>query len=353
MKKTQSPDIKLPKVTVLPSGAAHTRVMIEGERYSITADTEAQCIAKYLALKHRIEEAKKQQKVKKKTLAAAIDDYIDLRDGLISPATIRAYKSYRKNRFQSMMPTDIYKVTDTQWQTAIKREMKGLSPKYVSNVWGLVSAAILENTGRKPQVTLPGEEKNEHPYLEPEQILTFVDAMKGRTAEIPALLELSSLRCSEMLALKWTDVDLERNIIHVRGARVRDKDGQLVHKKRNKNDTSRRTIPIIPPLRDALETASRHGEYVVTMKGDGVYKQVNRVCASLGFPKIGNHGLRHSFASLAYHLQIPEKIAMEIGGWANDQTMRKIYTHLAKQDISRRSADFSNFFLPSSEVAEI
>ena len=59
---------------------------------------------------------------------------------------------------------------------------------------------------------------------------------------------------------------------------------------------------------------------------------------------INNHGLRHSFASLAYHLQIPEKIAMEIGGWADDGTMRKIYTHLSQKDIAKRAEEFSNFF---------
>ncbi len=45
-------------------------------------------------------------------------------------------------------------------------------------------------------------------------------------------------------------------------------------------------------------------------------------------------------------VQIPEKIAMEIGGWADDGTMHKIYTHLAKKDIAKRAQDFSDFFDP-------
>ena len=75
-----------------------------------------------------------------------------------------------------------------------------------------------------------------------------------------------------------------------------------------------------------------------------IYKRINEICATNGLPKVGNHGLRHSFASLAYHLQIPEKIAMEIGGWADDGTMHKIYTHLAQKDIAKRAQDFRNFF---------
>ena len=30
--------------------------------------------------------------------------------------------------------------------------------------------------------------------------------------------------------------------------------------------------------------------------------------------------------------------------WADDGTMRKIYTHLAQKDIADRAKDFSNFF---------
>jgi len=35
---------------------------------------------------------------------------------------------------------------------------------------------------------------------------------------------------------------------------------------------------------------------------------------------------------------------MQIGGWANDQTMRKIYTHLAQEQIADHSQAFVSFF---------
>ena len=56
-KRKNKPSIKLPKITILPSGMAHTRVLINGERISITKETEEACIAEYLALKHRVIEA--------------------------------------------------------------------------------------------------------------------------------------------------------------------------------------------------------------------------------------------------------------------------------------------------------
>lgn len=334
-------DLKLPTVTQLDSGKYFTRVMINGKRIPITRDTEKECIAEYLALKTN---AKKAAYHGHKTLSQVIDNYIENRDGLISPATIKGYRSYREQRFQNMMSKNIDTITDQQWQAAIKQESKTCSPKYIKNVWSLISGAIYEETGTKPRVILPNKEKNEHTFLEPEQLLEFVEVIKGNPVEIPALLEISSLRVSEMIALKWEDIDLQKETIHVRGARVRDKNGQLVHKRQNKNDTSRRFVPIIPPLKAALAAVEDKQGYVVKLSGQSVYRRVNKICRRLEFPEVGNHGLRHSFASLAYHLQIPEKIAMEIGGWANDQTMRKIYTHLSQRDIAKRSKDFTNFF---------
>lgn len=45
------------------------------------------------------------------------------------------------------------------------------------------------------------------------------------------------------------------------------------------------------------------------------------------------HGLRHSFASLAYHLRWTEKTTMRLGGWATPDVVHEIYTHLAHQDV--------------------
>ncbi len=346
-------DIKLPKITILPSGAAHTRVMIDGERVSITADSEEACIAEYLARKHKVIEEKKKKKAKKKTLEEAVTEYITARKEFRSPATIYGYERYKKNTFQGMMQANVFSTTDEQWQKAIKEEKRlGRSPKYIENAWSLMAASIEEATQRRPEVKLYPEEKNERPFLDPEQIDTFVAAIKGQPLEIPALLCLSSLRRSEVLALRWDKVDFKKKIIHVQGARVRGENG-LVNKKQNKNDTSRRTIPIIPPLLEALQNVEQRGEYVTTMTGDLTLTRVNKICRENDLPEVGLHGLRHSFASLAYHLEIPEKIAMQIGGWKDSATMHNIYTHLAQRDIAKRAQDFSDYFDAEKRKAKI
>ncbi len=338
-------DLKIPNIIQLPSGAYSTKVMVNGVRITITKDTQEECAAEATAIKYGAKEAKRKEKTKSLSLSDALDSYIDARTGSASPSTIYAYTRYKANCFQNMMKTDVFTTTDEQWQAAIRREAKGKSPKYIANVWGLISAAILESTGKKPRVNLPAKEKNERPYLEPEQVKTFVEAIKGETVEIAALLALSSLRRSEIKALTWDCVNLEKKTIAVKSAMVyAGKDSGMVHKKQNKTSASSRVIPIIPPLEEALKISKQTEGYVVPYNGSWLYQRINEICSANGLPEVGVHGLRHSFASLAYHLQIPEKIAMEIGGWSDDGTMRKIYTHLAQKDIADRAQDFRNFF---------
>lgn len=345
-RRKKEPDIKLPKIEQLSSGAFHTRVLIAGRRVSITKDSYDECVAEYLALKHGVMEARENTKKKNKTLEEAVNEYITARKEYRSPSTIYGYERYKKNTFQSMMKVNVFTATDQDWQNAIREEKrKGRSPKYIENAWSLMAASIESVTKRRPEVMLFPEEKNERPYLEPDEIDIFVAAIKGMDVEIPALLCLSSLRRSELLALKWDKVDLKKKVIYVQGARVRGENG-LADKKQNKNDKSRRVVPIIPPLSEALQKVEKKGEYVCTMTGDLTLTRINQVCRANDLPEVGLHGLRHSFASLAYHLRIPEMIAAEIGGWNDLSTMHNIYTHLAQKDIEKRSRDFSDFFDP-------
>ena len=138
---------------------------------------------------------------------------------------------------------------------------------------------------------------------------------------------------------------MKDKIISVKGAVVPNEHHQYVKKKENKNQTSRREVPImIPQLLDALKAADKRNPDVVPYHPRTIQNAVNRICKEAGLPEVGTHGLRHSFASLAYHLNMPEKIAMQIGGWSNDATMRKIYTHVSKKDVISYQNAMSAFY---------
>ena len=347
MKKAKG--FKQPVAKQLPSGSWFCRVRVNGQDVAITRDTEKEAVAEAMAVKYGIIGAKVKEDAKKKTLTAAIDEYIEVRENILSPSTIRGYRIIQNNRFQSMMNKDIFSVTQEQWQRAVNLESKRLNAKTLTNSWRFLASVICETTGDQIKIRLPQIVANERPWLTPDQVVVFVDEVKGSTVEIPALLALSSLRCSELLNLRWKDIDLEKGVLKVNGSAVCDEEGNLIRRQETKNKTSRRLVPIIPPLKEALTRVDYKGEYVVSMTANGIYKHINRICAENGLPEVGIHGLRHSFASLAFNLGMPEKVAMQIGGWANDQTMRKIYTHISEEQITAISQDFVNFFSPRTK----
>ena len=343
-RRKKEPEIKLPKIEQLPSGAFHTRVLIDGRRVSITKDTYDECVAEYLALKNKITEAKDRQRGKNITVEQAVKDYISSRDGFLSPATIRGYEKFQRNLFQSLIKRNVFSVSGAQWQAAIRQERQsGKSPKYIKNGW-MFFASCLESVGAKrPEVILYPPESKERAYLTPDEIDKFVEAVHGHRFEIPLLLCLSSLRRSEMIALTWENIDLGNNVMYVRGAIVPGPNG-MVEKPQNKTEKSRRAVPIIPPLLEALEKEEKQTGRVVKSSPQTILNDLKQICKEAQITEVDLHGLRHSFASLAYHLQIPEMIAAEIGGWNDLSTMHKIYTHLAQKDIAKRSQDFCNYF---------
>lgn len=335
--------IKVPTPRELPSGNWFIQICVNGKRISITEPTEAACIARAMAIKQELLDPVNRSR--KPSLTKAIDAYIDARSNVLSPSTIRGYRIIQRNRFQDAMgrPVDAY--DDKGWQRIINKEAKLCSSKTLKNAWGFISSVIHEETGRQISVNLPQVVSDTRSFLEPEQIPVFLEAAKGNNFEIAALLALCSLRSSEISALTWEHVDLKNGIIHVQGAVVKNADNKYVRKKENKNTTSRRDVPImIPRLLDALREADHSCAAVVPFHPSSVCRGINKICESANLPKVGTHGLRHSFASLAYHLGMPEKIAMQIGGWANDATMRKIYTHVAKNDVLKYQNAMASFY---------
>ena len=337
-------DFKRPAARQLPSGSWRCRVRVDGKDISIVKPTRKEAEAEAMAVKYGIIEAKEKPDKRSTTLEEAESAYIAARDGFVSPSTIAGYEKFKRNCFQSMMQKNIFSATDAEWQAAIKAEKRrGCSPKYIKNAWAFVSASIAEAGGKRPSVTLYQDENNERAWLSHTEIDKFVAAIKGDPAEIPALLCLSSLRRSELLALDWKNVDLKNQVIYIRGSIVRGTEG-LVEKKQNKSKKSRRSVPIIPPLLEAMEQVPNKTGKVVTVGADYVLKHVKTACQSADITVVDLHGLRHSFASLAYHLGIPEMIAAEIGGWDDLTTMHNIYTHIGQSDIAQRSKDFQDYF---------
>ena len=123
----------------------------------------------------------------------------------------------------------------------------------------------------------------------------------------------------------------------------------MVAKKTNKNSTSRRDVPMIEPLYEALSAVENKTGRVVPEHPATMLKHINSACRDAGVPEVGCHGLRHSFASLCHILNVPAAVAMEIGGWADRATMDRIYTHVSKRTKTGYENAFTDYFKTQEE----
>lgn len=334
--------MKIPTPKKLPSGRWRIQIVLDGKRHSITEDTKELCFAKALAYKTEL--IKQKKNAPPITLSKAIDNYIAAREAVLSPSTICGYRKIQRTRFEALMEQPLKAFSQTVLQRAVNAESKLCSAKTLQNSWRFIASVIYEATGERYNIRLPQIIPNERPFLAPDQIQVFLKAIHGTDIEIPALLGLWSLRRSEIIGLKWESVDIPARIIKVENTRVMNEQHRLVEKQATKNISSRRIIPMVDRLAELLSAVPRVSRYVCTMSAETIYRKVNKICAANDLPQIGLHGLRHSFASLAYSLNVPEKIAMQIGGWSNDATMRKIYTHIAQSDMSNYTDKMTEFF---------
>ena len=338
--------MKAPEAERLPSGAYRCRVMVGGKSKSFTAPTKK--AAEKAAVEYKLVALQAHEEKRCNiTLGEIIDKYIaDINGPSTSPSTLVNYESYRRNHFQVLMSLTVERLTDEVCQDAINAEAHHYAPKTVLNCWALVAAALNHKKLRTPEVRLPQIVQDEKPFLEPEEIPVFLKAAEGDDLEIPILLAMHSLRRSEIFGMRWENIDTRKRIIHVRGATVRGNNG-LENKKTNKNVTSRRDIPIfIDRLCELVKKCNKTDEFVYTGGENTLCLRINRICSKAGLPEVGTHGLRHSFCSLCVYKRIPDKIIMQIGGWSDPKTMKKIYTHITKTDYSNTVAALKSAFLP-------
>ena len=274
------------------------------------------------------------------TLAEAMEKYIQSKDGILSPSTIRGYDIIRREHLRGLMEVRLNRLTQAMVQEAINQEAKPYidkhgksrtpSPKSVRNVHGLLSAVLAEyHPDLKLTTTLPQKEHKEQTILEPEQIGALLKAVEGDFMELPVLMGVwLCMRASEISALTWENVDFERGTLTIKRALVRDKENHWVEKA-TKTTTSTRTLQVPAYILEKLAAARQTGSSprVVPLSSESMYKRLKTILRRNGLPDIRFHDLRHTAASVMLTLNIPDKYAQARGGWATNHTMKTVYQH--------------------------
>lgn len=336
------------KPTKLPSGAWRCKVSLgkdaDGKRIyaSVTRLDKNDCIAEAARIaKHHHE---LQRDPTTMTLGEAIDKYIELKDGVLSPSTIRNYKSMRENHLQMIIDTPLRKISKNVAQMAINEESKIYSPKTVLNVYRLLTAVLNQFTDTQISITLKETEEREVNTMTQDEIRTLVTALQGDKSEVPLLLALFlGLRRSEIMALEHGDYDPETKKLSISKAKVPNKDGEYVVKS-TKSKKGRRKISVPPYLATKLEACIKRGEPFFNVAPERPYKRLQQLCDKYQLPKMSMHDLRHQNASIMLALGIPDKYAMERGGWSSNGVMKNIYQHTMTEERTAADAKMEQYF---------
>ena len=301
-----------------PSGNYQIREMYNGKTYSLTVD-------------HRPTQKEAQELLQERyklntnistnmTFEMACRGYIEAKNNILSPATIRRYGQYQNNVPKKLLKAELTAIGKPMIQSEINRFASDHAPKTVSNYSGFI-LAVLNFYGKEIRgIVLPQKEKKS-PYIPTKaEVSAIFNEVKGSDFEVPIMLAALGLRRSEICALQITDLD--GNVLTINKALVEDEKGKWTVKTTKTTDSTR-TIVIPEYLADLI----RQQGYVYNGFPGSIRSHLIRVQNKLGIERFSLHKLRHFFASYMHDQGYSDKQIQSAGGWKTDTIMKTIYTH--------------------------
>lgn len=198
------------------------------------------------------------------------------------------------------------------------------------------------------------------------ELETLFQAVKGDPCEFPVLMAaFYGLRRSEIMGLRWRAIDFENNLITIDHTVVQcmcDGTTITVEKDRTKNQSSCRSMPLVPQYRDLLLRMKVRQECCRKLCGNCYTESEYIFVNDMGEPYQPNyvtqhfklvlrknhlrsirfHDLRHTCASLLLKNGVPMKDIQEWLGHSSYNTTANIYAHLDTSSKNTSASKMSN-----------
>ena len=337
-----------PKPTLLPSGMWRCQILVDGRRHSVTAETPESANAKALALKAGFIEVYRNPE--RLTVERAVERYIESKNVVLSPSTIKGYKKIQANHMDAIKATPLATLTQEKVQRWVNALAKDHSAKTVKNAHGLLSAVVREyHPSLNLHTTLPQRDAKQIEIPTEDEIKLIIQAAKGTEMELPILLAIwLGLRASEIRGLRWND--FQGNRLHICRAIVDGADGPAL--KKTKTVAGDRWIKVPQYIATLIESMPQNGEYIVKISGAAMYMRFSRLCERIGVPHYRFHDLRHTAASVSVLLGVPTKYSQQRMGHATDNMLKTVYEHTMR-DKEDEYADLINEYYESMIAHDI
>ena len=191
-------------------------------------------------------------------------------------------------------------------------------------------------------------EKEVFSFKEAQEFLSMLDGLSDDIINQRVcikLMLLTGIRNAELHGLRWSDVDLENHILHVRRNRlVSPQFG--VYEKSPKTKTSLRDIPMPDNLVEDLKRYKdwfrladdnfdeKQDEYYLAVGLDRrpLYPHtmghwLTKLETKHGFKRVSCHGLRHTYCSLLLSQNVPIQTVSKYMGHSDSTVTLEVYSH--------------------------
>lgn len=291
----------------------------------------------------------------------------------------QTYISYSQIVRNHVVPTlgrlPLPEVTPQRIQALLNAKLKeGKAPRTVGYVRAVLRRALsvavkwnLIARNPVPLVDAPKQERREMRAFSPAEARRFLTVIAGDPLEALYTVAVTlGLREGEVLGLRWSEIDLDANVLAVR-RQVQNIGGQL-RLVDLKTDRSRRTLPLPGTVATALrahrtrQLAERLRLGAVWQENDLVFpsavgtmmdarnmtRRFKALLARAGLAPMRFHDLRHSAASIMLAQGVDLRTIMEVLGHSQIGITMNLYAHVG-DTLKRDAASKMEAFLTGTD----
>lgn len=268
--------------------------------------------------------------------------------------TVLSYKDYAsKHILPALGGMKIRSMTLQHLQSYYNSKLDSLSVNTLRKHHVVISGALLDavrdgiiTTNFADYVEFPRRQKYEGKAYTPEQVAALLEAVEREGEPIRAGVTLAvcyGLRRSELLGLRWKDIDFGAKTLSVRNTVTKYRDS-VVESEQTKTKRSYRTIDLIesttPYLLHLKQTQERDGLTLDkvcvwpdgrAVRPDYITARTRRIMEKYGLEHIRVHDLRHTAATLLASRATLKQV-QEFLGHEDISTTGNIYAHLMDRD---------------------
>lgn len=279
------------------------------------------------------------------TVNGAFTKYIESRNNILSPASIKTYETIKASRLQLIKDIKINKLKVADVQMAVNYDAKRLTRKSIKSALALLKSALeLQDVEINiSKITLPPVKPKSKDIPTVEQVMS---AVIGSELELPCLLAMwLSLRISEVRGLQFRDISKNGEYITIRRAKIQINNGDIVREV-NKTTNSTRTNKLPQYLYNLIKKVPHQNDsdFIIDLGYEVMRRRFKKLMNNHGM-NITFHTLRHEFATTLNDLGVPSDYIQKLGGWSTDNIMKSVYTHTTAKQEQTYQNTIDNYFL--------